>query len=204
MDVILLERIAKLGQMGDTVKVKNGFARNFLLPKGKALRATKENTEKFQGMKAQLEAQNLALKSEAEKVGAKLDGLNIDVLRQAAETGALFGSVSARDIATLISAAGFTVSRNQIVLNAPLKVVGRHTVPVTLHPEVEVKVNLNIARNAEEAERLKRGEDITVSRDAAEAEEANAQAARAAAQNLFDNPEDAEGEGRPEGEATEK
>jgi len=111
--------------------VKNGFARNFLLPKGKALRATKENTEKFQGMKSQLEAQSLALKSEAEKVGAKLDGLNIDVLRQAAETGALFGSVSARDIATLISAAGFTVNRNQIVLNAPIKAVGRHTVPVT-------------------------------------------------------------------------
>ena len=187
MDVILLERIAKLGQMGETVKVKNGFARNFLLPKGKALRATKENSAKFEGMKAQLEKQNLALKSEAEKVAAKMDGHNIDVLRQAAETGALFGSVSARDIATLLGTAGFTVNRSQIHLNAPIKTVGRHAIPVALHPEVEVKVNLNVARNAEEAERLSRGEDITVSRDKTDAEEA-----LAAAKSVFENPEDAE------------
>ena len=202
MDVILLERIAKLGQMGDTVKVKNGFARNFLLPKGKALRATKENTAKFEGMKAQLEAQNLELKSEAEKVGAKLNGHNIDILRQAAETGSLFGSVSARDIATLLGAAGFTVNRNQIALNAPIKTVGRHVVPVALHPEVEVTVNLNVARNAEEAERLKRGEDITVSRDATAAEEA-----LAAAQDLFEKPEDAEevtGEAKTEEASAER
>jgi len=199
MDVILLERIAKLGQMGETVKVKNGFARNFLLPKGKALRATKENTAKFEGMKAQLEAQNLELKSEAEKVGAKLNGHNIDILRQAAETGALFGSVSARDIATLLGSAGFTVNRNQIALNAPIKSVGRHVVPVALHPEVEVTVNLNVARNAEEAARLKRGEDITVSRDATAAEEA-----LAAAKDLFEKAEDAEeitGEAKTETEA---
>ena len=187
MDVILLERIAKLGQMGETVKVKNGFARNFLLPKGKALRATKDNSAKFEGMKAQLETQNLALKSEAEKVAAKMDGHNIDVLRQAAETGALFGSVSARDIATLLGTAGFTVNRSQIHLNAPIKTVGRHAIPVALHPEVEVKVNLNVARNAEEAERLSRGEDITVSRDKTDAEEA-----LAAAKSVFENPEDAE------------
>jgi len=203
MDVILLERIAKLGQMGETVKVKNGFARNFLLPKGKALRATKENTAKFEGMKAQLEAQNLELRSEAEKVGAKLNGHNIDILRQAAETGALFGSVSARDIATLLGSAGFTVNRNQIALNAPIKSVGRHVVPVALHPEVEVTVNLNVARNAEEAARLKRGEDITVSRDATAAEEA-----LAAAKDLFEKAEDAEeitGEAKTETEAaTEK
>ena len=202
MDVILLERIAKLGQMGETVKVKNGFARNFLLPKGKALRATKENTAKFEGMKAQLEAQNLELKSEAEKVGAKLNGFNIDILRQAAETGALFGSVSARDIATLLGTAGFTVNRSQIALHAPIKTVGRHVVPVALHPEVEITVNLNVARNADEIERLKRGEDVTVSRQATEAEEA-----RAAAQNVFEKPEDAEavtGEDKPEAEATEK
>jgi len=199
MDVILLERIAKLGQMGETVKVKNGFARNFLLPKGKALRATKENTAKFEGMKAQLEAQNLELRSEAEKVGAKLNGHNIDILRQAAETGALFGSVSARDIATLLGSAGFTVNRNQIALNAPIKSVGRHVVPVALHPEVEVTVNLNVARNAEEAARLKRGEDITVSRDATAAEEA-----LAAAKDLFEKAEDAEeitGEAKTETEA---
>src|SRR5262249_4344095 len=149
-------------------------------------------------------AQNLQLKSEAEKVGAKLDGHNIDVLRQAGETGALFGSVSARDIATLLGSAGFSVNRSQIALHAPVKTVGRPVVPGALHPEVEVKVNLNVARNAEEIERLKRGEDIAVSREAAEAEEANAEAARAAAQNLFDNPEDAADEGKPEGEATEK
>ena len=187
MDVILLERIAKLGQMGETVKVKNGFARNFLRPKGKALRATNDNSAKFEGMKAQLETQNLALKSEAEKVAAKMDGHNIDVLRQAAETGALFGSVSARDIATLLGTAGFTVNRSQIHLNAPIKTVGRHAIPVALHPEVEVKVNLNVARNAEEAERLSRGEDITVSRDKTDAEEA-----LAAAKSVFENPEDAE------------
>ena len=199
MDVILLERVAKLGQMGDTVKVKNGFARNFLLPKGKALRATKENTEKFQGMKTQLEAQNLELKTEAEKIGAKLNGHDIDVLRQAGETGALFGSVSARDIATLLGTAGFTVNRSQIALHAPIKTVGRHDIPVALHPEVEVTVHLNVARNASEIERLKRGEDVTVSREIAEAEAANAEAARAAAQNVFDN---SDGEG--EAESAEK
>ena len=187
MDVILLERIAKLGQMGETVKVKNGFARNFLLPQGKALRATKGNSATFEGRQAHLETQNRALKSEAEKVAAKMDGHNIDVLRQAAETGALFGSVSARDIATLLGTAGFTVNRSQIHLNAPIKTVGRHAIPVALHPEVEVKVNLNVARNAEEAERLSRGEDITVSRDKTDAEEA-----LAAAKSVFENPEDAE------------
>ncbi len=187
MDVILLERVAKLGQMGETVKVKNGFARNFLLPKGKALRATKENSAKFEGMKTQLEAQNLQQKSEAEKIGAKLDNHVIQILRQAAETGALYGSVSARDVAVLLGKDGFTVSRSQIHLNAPIKTVGRHILPVALHPEVEVKIALNVARNAEEAARLERGEDITVSRDATEAEEA-----LAAAQNVFEKPEDAE------------
>jgi large subunit ribosomal protein L9 len=187
MDVILLQRIAKLGQMGETVKVKSGYARNFLLPQGKALRATKENTAKFEGMKAQLEADNLQAKGEAEKVAAKLDGHSINVLRQASETGTLFGSVSARDVATLLEQAGFKVGRSQIAMHAPIKVVGRHVVPVTLHPEVEVNVNLNVARSAEEAARLERGEDITMSRDMTEAEEA-----REAAQNMFDNPEDAE------------
>jgi len=200
MDVILLQRIAKLGQMGDTVQVKSGYARNFLLPQGKALRATKENSAKFEGMKAQLEAENLKAKGEAEKVGAKLDGHSINVLRQASETGTLFGSVSARDVAKLLGESGFTVSRNQIVMHAPIKVVGRHVLPVSLHPEVEVKINLNVARSAEEAERLERGEDITVSRDQTEAEEA-----QAAAQSMFDNPEDAEqaagDEGAEEGEA---
>lgn len=188
MDVILLERVARLGQMGETVTVKNGFARNFLLPKGKALRATKENSAKFDGMRSQLEAQNLEQKSEAEKIGAKLDGHSIQILRQAAETGALYGSVSARDVAVLLGEAGFTVNRSQILLNAPIKSVGRHELPVTLHPEVEVKVYLHVARNAEEAARLERGEDISVSRDRSEADEA-----LAAAKDLFDKQEDAEG-----------
>jgi large subunit ribosomal protein L9 len=198
MEVILLERIAKLGQMGDVVRVKNGYARNFLLPNNKALRANKDNVAKFEGMKAQLEADNLKLKGEAEKVGAKLDGHSVVVLRQAGETGALFGSVSARDVATLLTEAGFTVSRGQIVMNAPIKTVGRHAVPVTLHPEVEVKVNVNVARNAEEAARLERGEDITLSREATEAEEA-----KVAAQAMFEKPEDAEAE-EGETEAADK
>lgn len=187
MEVILLERIAKLGQMGDVVRVKNGFARNFLLPNGKALRANKDNVAKFEGMKAQLQADNLKLKGEAEKVAAKLDGQSVVVLRQAGETGALFGSVSARDVASLLTDAGFTVSRGQIIMNAPIKTVGRHVVPVTLHPEVEVKVNVNVARNAEEAARLERGEDITLSREATEAEEA-----KVAAQAMFEKPQDEE------------
>src|SRR5262245_59606167 len=121
MEVILLERVAKLGQMGDVVRVKDGFARNFLLPKGKALRATKDNRAKFEGMKAHLEARNLELRGDASSVGEKLDGQNFIVLRQASETGQLYGSVSARDIASLLSDGGFTVNRSQIALNAPIK-----------------------------------------------------------------------------------
>jgi large subunit ribosomal protein L9 len=161
MEVILLERVAKLGQMGETVRVKDGFARNFLLPQGKALRATKDNKAKFETMKAQLEARNLEQRGDAEKVGTKLNGHTITVLRQASETGQLFGSVTARDLAGLISEAGFTVNRNQIALNAPIKTIGRHVVPVALHPEVEVTVTLNVARSADEAERQAKGEDLT-------------------------------------------
>ena len=135
MDVILLERIAKLGQMGDVVRVKDGYARNFLLPTGKALRATKENREKFETMKAQLEARNLGLKSEAEKVGKKLDGKSFAVLRQASDTGQLYGSVTARDLAAVIGEGGFTVDRSQIVLNTPIKTIGLHKVPISLHPD---------------------------------------------------------------------
>jgi large subunit ribosomal protein L9 len=187
MEVILLERVAKLGQMGETVRVKDGFARNFLLPQGKALRATKDNKAKFETMKAQLEARNLEQKGEAEKVGGKLNGHTLAVLRQAAETGHLFGSVTGRDIATLLGDAGFTVSRNQIALNAPIKTIGRHVVPIALHPEVEVTITLHVARSAEEAERLARGEDVTVSREATAAEEA-----LAAAEGMFEKPEEAE------------
>ncbi len=172
MDVILLERIAKLGQMGDVVRVKDGYARNFLLPTGKALRATKENREKFETMKAQLEARNLGLKSEAEKVGKKLDGKSFAVLRQASDTGQLYGSVTARDLAAVIGEGGFTVDRSQIVLNTPIKTIGLHKVPISLHPDIEVAVTVSVARNAEEAGRIARGEDVTTRREeAAEAPE---------------------------------
>jgi large subunit ribosomal protein L9 len=168
MEVILLERIAKLGQMGDVVRVKDGYARNFLLPGGKALRATKENRAKFETMKSQLEARNLDLKSEADKVGKKLDGQNFVVLRQASDTGQLYGSVTARDLAAVIGEGGFTVNRNQIVLNTPIKTIGLHRVPIALHPDVEVTVMVSVARNTEEAERVARGEDVTARREEAE------------------------------------
>lgn len=165
MEVILLERVAKLGQMGEVVRVKDGFARNYLLPSGKALRATKDNKTRFDSMKAQLETRNLELKAEATKVGDKLNGTEVVLVRQAGETGQLYGSVSTRDIADALTAAGFSVERRQIVLNHPIKTIGLHEVPVTLHPEVEVTVRANIARSPEEAVRQSRGEDLSVARD---------------------------------------
>ena len=188
MEVILLERVAKLGQMGEVVRVKDGFARNFLLPKGKALRATKENRSRFETMKVELEARNLEQKGEADKIAQKLNGQSFIVLRQAAEGGQLYGSVSPRDIAVLVVEKGFTVSRAQIALNTPIKTIGLHKVPVSLHPEVEVTIQVAVARNADEAERLARGEDITVARDEAEIA---AEEAAAAAEAFFD-PEVAE------------
>jgi large subunit ribosomal protein L9 len=177
MEVILLERVAKLGQMGEIVRVKDGFARNFLLPQGKALRATKDNRGKYEGMKQQLEARNLELKGEAEGVAGKLNGKSFIVVRQASDVGQLYGSVSARDIAEILTGGGFTVTRNQIALHAPIKTIGMHTVPVALHPEVEVAITINVARNADEAERQARGEDVTQRREEAdEAEEAAAEA----------------------------
>jgi len=164
MEVILLERVAKLGQMGDVVRVKDGFARNYLLPKGKALRATKDNRSRFEKMKVELEARNLEQKGEAEKIAQKLDGQSFTVLRQAAEGGQLYGSVSPRDLAALVTEKGFAVNRAQVALNAPIKTIGLHKVPVSLHPEVEVTINVTVARNADEAQRLARGEDITVAR----------------------------------------
>lgn len=165
MEVILLERIARLGQMGDTVKVRDGFARNFLLPKGKALRANEANKKKFEGQRAQLEARNLERKSEAEQVAEKLDGKSFVVVRAAAETGQLYGSVSTRDISDLLTEEGFSVGRNQIELNQPIKAIGLTNVVIALHPEVEVTVTLNIARSADEAERQAAGETL----DSAEA-----------------------------------
>lgn len=161
MEVILLERVAKLGQMGETVKVRSGYARNFLLPRGKALRATEGNKKHFETQRAQLEARNLERRKEAETVGEKLNGQSFIILRQSGETGVLYGSVSTRDLAEIMTQNGFTVDRNQIALNQPIKTIGLHNVPVALHPEVEVKVTINVARSPEEAERQARGESVT-------------------------------------------
>jgi large subunit ribosomal protein L9 len=161
MEVILLERISRLGQMGDTVKVKDGYARNFLLPKGKALRANEANRKKFEGQRVQLEARNLERKTEASGIAQKLDGKSFIVVRSAGETGQLYGSVSTRDIADLLTAEGFSVARNQVELNQPIKAIGLTNVAIALHPEVEVTISLNIARSADEAERQSRGEMLT-------------------------------------------
>jgi large subunit ribosomal protein L9 len=185
MEVILLERVAKLGQMGEVVRVRDGFARNFLLPAGKALRATEANKARFETMKVDLQAKNLASKAEADKVGSKLDGKSFPVLRQASETGQLYGSVSPRDLADLLTQNGFAIERNQIALNVPIKSIGQHKVPVMLHPEVEVTITVNVARSADEAERLARGEDVSVRREGGEAEDA-AEAAAAAAEAMFE------------------
>jgi len=188
MEVILLERVAKLGQMGEVVRVKNGFARNYLLPKGKALRATEENRERFEGMKVELVARNTEQRGEAETISKKIGGKSVVILRQAGESGNLYGSVSARDIATLLSDDNLTVSRSHIVLNAPIKTIGMYKVPVALHPEVEITVSVIVARSADEAERVQRGEDVTVRRgDADEAEEV-----AAAAEEAFFEPEGVE------------
>jgi large subunit ribosomal protein L9 len=201
MEVILLERIAKLGQMGETVRVKDGFARNFLLPKGKALRATEANKAKFETMKVDLEARNLERKGDAEKIAAKLNGQSFIVLRQAGDTGQLYGSVSTRDLAAIIGEAGFTVDRSQIELNAPIKMIGLHNIPVALHPDVEVSVTVNVARNADEAERQGRGEDVVVRREAADdAEEAPVESAEA----FFERPEAGEASGEDQGAGASK
>jgi large subunit ribosomal protein L9 len=160
MEVILLQRIAKLGQMGDQVRVKDGFARNFLLPTGKALRATEANKKRFETQRKELEARNLELKSEAEAVGEKLTGKSFILIRQAGETGQLYGSVSSRDIADAITAGGFNTNRTQIVLKTPIKTLGLHEIPVHLHAEVEVPITINVARSPEEAERQAKGEII--------------------------------------------
>jgi large subunit ribosomal protein L9 len=165
MQVILLERIGRLGQMGDVVKVKDGYARNFLLPKGKAMRATKANMTQFEQQRSQLEAHNLELKREADAVAGKLKDKSFIALRQASDSGQLYGSVSTRDIAELVTEGGFTVVRSQILLDRPIKTLGNHPVRVSLHPEVAVGVTINVARTVEEAERQARGEDVTVIRD---------------------------------------
>jgi large subunit ribosomal protein L9 len=182
MEVILLERVAKLGQMGEVVRVKDGFARNFLLKRGKALRATADNRAKYDGMKAELEANNIKAKSEASKVAEKIDGRDIVIIRQASESGQLFGSVTVRDIVEGLAADGITVSRTQIWLDAPLKVIGQKKVTVAVHPEVETSITVTVARSADEADRIKRGEDISTRREDKDA----AAEALAAAGEFFD------------------
>ena len=161
MDVILLERVAKLGQMGETVKVRDGFARNYLLPLGKALRANEANKKRFEAERSTLEARNLERKSEAQTVAEKLDGKSFIIVRSAGETGQLYGSVAARDIIEALAAEGFNIGRNQVELNTPIKAIGLHKVVLHLHAEVEISIEVNVARSADEAERQSKGESLT-------------------------------------------
>ena len=199
MEVILLQRVGKLGQMGETVRVKDGFARNFLLPRGQALRATAENKKKFEGMRADLEQRNLEAKGDAGKLASKVDGKSFIVLRQASESGQLFGSVTTRDIARLIAEDGAGIAKGQVAINAPIKSIGQYKVPIALHPEIEVSVTVIVARSADEAERIKRGEDVTVRRSD---EEEEAAAAAAKAETFFEKPA-AEGEAEEEASGEE-
>ena len=159
-DLILMQRVDKLGQMGELVKVKPGYARNFLLPQGKAIRATKANIAKFEVERAQLEALNIKRREEAERVAERMEGLSVVLIRSAGESGGLYGSVSARDIADGCTAGGLTVSRSQVMLEQPIKTLGLTTVKVELHPEVHLPIIVNVARSPEEAERQARGEEI--------------------------------------------
>ncbi len=170
MEVVLLERVAKLGQMGEVVNVKQGYARNFLLPQGKALRATPANLKRFEAERAQLEARNLEAKGEAAKVAAKLDGQAFVVIRSASDGGALYGSVTTRDIADAATAGGFSLDKRQVELNAPIKELGLHDVTVTLHPEVDATIVVNVARSAEEAAMQASGKTIQQLQAEADAE----------------------------------
>jgi large subunit ribosomal protein L9 len=193
MQVILLERVEKLGQMGDEVRVKDGFARNFLLPKKKALRATKANRDYFQTQKAQLEAHNLDRKKDADAIAKKLGGKSFILLRQAGDRGQLYGSVSPRDIADTMEKGGFKVDRHQVSISVAIKSIGLFTIPVVLHPEVKVNVTVNVARSEDEAERQARGENVL-------AERTEQEEAKVAAEQLFE-----EGAGpKEDGEASEE
>lgn len=160
VELILLQRIEKLGQMGDVVKVKPGYARNFLLPQKKALRANKASLAQFEGQRAQLEAQNIKRREEAERLSERMAGLSVVIIRQAGESGSLYGSVSARDISDAVTAAGLTTNRNQIVLDQPIKTLGLTSVKLVLHPEVSLPITVNVARSTEEAEKQARGEQV--------------------------------------------
>ena len=184
MEVILLERVGKLGQMGDVVKVKDGYARNFLLKRNKALRATEENRAKYDGMKAELQAKNIQAKGEATKVAEKIEGRNVVVIRQASESGQLYGSVSVRDIMAALNADGIALNRHQVLLDAPIKTIGQHNVAIAVHPEVEVGVSVTVARSTAEAERINRGEDVN-----SRQEDRDAAAEAIAAAGEFFDPE---------------
>ena len=192
MQVVLLERVEKLGQIGDVVKVKDGFARNFLLPKKKALRATKANLAYFETQRAQLETRNLEHRKEAAQIGEKLKGKIFVLLRQAGDRGQLYGSVSPRDIADVVTAGGFTIARTQVPIDKAIKTIGLHPIFVVLHPEVRISVTINVARTEDEAERQARGEDVLVEQTEEEEVRVNAEA-------LFE-----EGAGpKPEGDSAE-
>jgi large subunit ribosomal protein L9 len=199
MEVILLERIARLGQMGDVVRVRDGYARNFLLPQGKALRANDANRKKFEAEKVHLEARNLERMSEAQQVGVRLGGQSFVVVRQAGETGQLYGSVTSRDLAELMEAAGFSVARSQIDLNVPLKTIGIHQVRIVLHSEVDTHVSVNVARSEDEAARQARGEDVTMGEAGEAAEEsARTEVPTADEDDATEQPEEtAESTGNP-------
>ena len=194
MDVILLERVAKLGQIGDTVTVKNGYARNFLLPQKKALRATKANMAVFEAQKHEIEANNIQAKTDAEAVAAKMTDVSVVLIRQAGESGQLFGSVSSRDISVALTEAGYKVGRNQVILNRSLKTLGLYDIAVRLHPEVEITVVTNIARSSEEAEIQAAGGDV----------DAEASDEEFAVEDFFENEEDAEAAVSVDDEATEE
>ena len=181
MDIILLERVAKLGQMGEVVKVKEGYARNYLLPEGKALRVNAANLARFEAEKAQMEARNLETKKEAEALAEKLDGQTFIVIRSASDAGSLYGSVTTRDAAEAATAEGFSVDKSQVVLNATIKDLGLHEVNVVLHPEVTVVITMNVARSTEEAELQAAGKSVAELAAEAEAE------AEFEIQELFDD-----------------
>ena len=206
MQVILLERIAKLGQMGDTVTVKPGFARNYLLPQGKALRANETNKAVFESQRADLEARNLERKTDAEAVKGKLDGASYIIIRSAGQTGQLYGSVSTRDIAAILDEAGFSVTRNQVILPTPIKVIGLHELQIQLHPEVDASISVNVARSEDEAERQAAGEDLTGRDEQFEHDAVDFEADEVDLTEVFENPDDVDlgdGDGDGETEASE-
>jgi large subunit ribosomal protein L9 len=196
MEVILLERIEKLGQMGDLVTVKNGYARNYLLPQKKALRATGDNRERFETQRVQLEANNLEARQEAETIAERMEGLSVVMVRQAGDTGQLYGSVNARDIAAAVTEAGFTVGRRQVRLDTVIKTLGLHEARVALHPEVSVSVTVNAARSEEEAKLQAAGIDVTAMGDEEPEDEGDEELAA-----VFDEEAEAETETAVEGDS---